>query len=172
MRLRFNFTVFLLAGLVLMGCQERNSADTKVFVELIRLYDTRLSEALIKGKMAGIKTMVTAGHGARLEHRLEGIKAVGRKMESRVATIEHLEFKDLGDKLSGFPRYRVRTREIWDVRHIDSVTGKTVKEVRGLVYDLDYEFEQHDGVWLIDSVEVVNQKITGAPVAGAGSRRQ
>lgn len=171
MRLWQKFLVFLLAGFALAGCQERSSVGDKVFMDLIRLYDARLSEALIKGDMGGIKTIVTAGHGARLDHRLEGIKARGMKMESRVSTMEPLEFKDLGDKLSGFPRYRARTREIWDVRHVDAVTGKTVKEVRGLVYELNYEFEQHDGVWQVDSVEVVSQKITGAPVVGAGSRR-
>jgi len=171
MRIRTMFTVLLLAGLVVVGCQERNSAGNKVFAELIRRYDTRLAEAFAKGDMAGIKTMVTASHGARLDHRLEGIKADGRKMESRVSAIEYLEFKDLGDKLSGFPRYRVRTREIWDVRHIDAVTGKTVKEVRGLVYELNYEFEQHDGVWQVDSVEVVSQKIAEPPAAGAGLQR-
>ncbi len=171
MRIRTMFTVLLLAGLVLVGCQERNSDSHKVFAELIRLYDTRLAEAFAKGDMAGIKSIVTVGHGARLDHRLEGIKAQGRKMESRVSAMEHLEFKDLGDKLSGFPRYRVRTREVWDVRHIDAVTGKTVKEVKGLVYELNYELEQHDGAWQIDSVEVVSEKIAGAPVPGAGSRR-
>ncbi len=115
---------------------------------------------------------LTTSHFNWLDYCLAGVKKAGQRMESNVLSMESLEFNGMGDKQLGFPRYRVRTREIWDVRHIDAVTGKTVKEVRGLVYDLDYEFEQHDGVWLIDSVEVVNQKITGAPVAGTGSRRQ
>uniref|UniRef100_A0A831XLD4 Uncharacterized protein n=1 Tax=Geobacter metallireducens TaxID=28232 RepID=A0A831XLD4_GEOME len=108
--------------------------------------------------MVGIKNIVTAAHGSRLDHRLAGMKKAGRRMESRVLSIEFLEFRDLGDKQLGFPRYRVRTRELWDVRHIDGTTGRLVKEVKGLSYELSYEFEQHDGIWQVDAVEVLMQK--------------
>jgi len=158
MRLWPKFMVFFLAGFILTGCQERSSAGDKVFMDLIRLYDARLSEALARGDMVGIKNIVTAAHGSRLDHRLAGMKKAGRRMESRVLSIEFLEFRDLGDKQLGFPRYRVRTRELWDVRHIDGTTGRLVKEVKGLSYELSYEFEQHDGIWQVDAVEVLMQK--------------
>lgn len=126
-------------------------------MDLVRLYDTRLAEAFAKGDMTGVKGIVTAAHGARLDHRLAGIKTAGRRMESKVIAVEFLEFDKMEGKQLGFPRYRVKTREVWDVRHLDTVTGQAVKELKGLAYKLNYEFEQHDGIWQVDAVEVLQE---------------
>lgn len=78
-------------------------------------------------------------------------------MESKVIAVEFLEFDKMEGKQLGFPRYRVKTREVWDVRHLDTVTGQAVKELKGLAYKLNYEFEQHDGIWQVDAVEVLQE---------------
>ncbi|WP_298440158.1 hypothetical protein [Geobacter sp.] len=140
------------------GCA-RHAENEGEFRELIRQYDQRLAMAFDTYDLKPFGQSLTASHFNRLDHRMTGMKRAGQKMESRVLAIEFLEFKDLGDKQLGFPRFRVKTREVWNVRHIDARTGKVVKEVKGLVYELSYEFEQHDGVWQVDAVEVLGQKI-------------
>lgn len=146
---------------VLGGCG-RKTEEQEHFTKLIHAYTRNLAAAFAAEDLKPFGESLTASHFNRLDHRLTGMKKAGRRMESRVLSIEFLEFRDLGDKQLGFPRYRVKTRELWDVRHIDARAGQLVKEVTGLAYELSYEFEQHDGLWQVDAVEVIAQKSPGA----------
>jgi len=142
---------------VFCGCG-RKPQEQEQFKKLIHAYTINLAAAFAAQDLKPFGESLTASHFNRLDHRLTGMKMAGRKMESRPERIEFREFRDLGDKQLGFPRFRVTTREVWHVRHVDIGTGQATKEVRGLVYELSYEFELHDGIWQVDSVEVISQK--------------
>lgn len=147
------FTLLLLV----VGCNRQPDVDEN-FKSIIRRYDQQITAVFMTYDMKPIKENITESHFNRLDHRLTGLKNANRRMESTVKKIEFLEYKDDGIKKTGFPRAQVKTRELWDIRHIDARTGQVVKEVKGLLYDLLYEFEQHDGVWKIDAANVLKEK--------------
>lgn len=127
------------------------------FKAIIRRYDQQLAVLFMTYDLKPLRDSLTASHFNRLDHRLTGLKKANRRMESIVRQIDFIEYKDDGNKRTGFPRALVKTRETWEIRHIDNRTGQVIKEVKGLVYDLLYEFEQHDGVWQIDAVNVLQE---------------
>lgn len=161
----------LFLGGGLCGCSDHRQEEESILRQQVERYTRLLAEGYMKSDMAGLRDVITPNHEARLEHRLNGLKMAKRRMDSKLRSINYLGVAFETGQPANQRLATVKTREVWDVRHVDVVTGKTVKEVKGLVYELNYEFEQHDGVWQIDSVEVVSEKITGASVAGAGSRR-
>lgn len=143
--------------LLIIGCNKQPDVDEN-FKSIIRRYDQQLTALFMTYDLEPIKENITESHFNRLDHRLTGLKNANRRMESTVKQIEFLEYKDDGIKKTGFPHAQVKTRETWDIRHIDARTGQVVKEVRGLVYDLLYEFEQQNGVWKIDAANVLKEK--------------
>jgi len=151
-------SIFILVLLMLsIGCNRQPDVDEN-FKSIIRRYDQQLTALFMTYNLKPLKESITESHFNRLDHRLAGLKKANRKMESTVRNIEFLEFKNDGTQKNGFPRAQVKTREIWDVRHIDARTGQTIKEVKGLAYDLMYEFEQQDGVWKIDAANVLKEQ--------------
>ena len=155
-----DFTGYLLlVSLVMLiaGCNSQPDVGEN-FKSIIRRYDQQLSVSFMTYDLKQLKESITESHFNRLDHRLTGLKKANRRMESTVKDIEFLEFKNDGTPKSGFPRAIVKTKEIWDIRHIDARTGQSIKVVKDLVYDLLYEFEQHDGVWKIEAVNVLKEK--------------
>ncbi len=139
-----------------VGCDRKPMVGDD-FKSRIRRYDQYIGELFSTYDLKPLRDSLTESHFNRLDHRLTGFKNANRRMKSTVQQIEFLEFKDDGTGKTGFPRALVKTRETWDVRHIDGRTGQVVKEVKGLVYDLLYEFELHDGMWQIDAVNVLKE---------------
>ena len=151
--------IFIFTLLTLIAGCNRQPDVGENFKSIIRRYDQQLAVLFMTHDLKPLKENLTESHFNRLDHRLTGLKKANRRMESTVKKIDFLEYKDDGIKKTGFPRALVKTREIWDIRHIDARTGQVVKEVKGLVYDLSYEFEQHDGIWKIDAANVLKEKI-------------
>ena len=150
----------VLVVIVLQMCAVACSRQPAVgddFRTIIRRYDQQLAVLFMTYDLKPLKDSLTASHFNRLDHRLTGLKKAKRRMESIVRRIDFIEYRDDGSKKTGFPRALVTTRETWDIRHIDDQTGQVIKEVTGLEYDLSYEFEQHDGFWQIDAVNVLKE---------------
>lgn len=150
-------TVVIALLMFAISCS-RQSVVGDDFKTIIRRYDQQLAVLFMTYDLKPLKDSLTASHYNRLDHRLAGFKKANRRMESIVRQIDFIEYKDDGNKRTGFPRALVKTRETWEIRHIDDKTGQVIKEVKGLEYDLSYELEQHDGVWQIDAVNVLNEK--------------
>lgn len=131
-----------------------NSADIEKIKQTITRYDALLTEGFVKLDIAPLKEVVTENHMDRLGNRLSTLKTAKRRMDSKLKNIEFLEFA-FPDKQSA----SVKTRETWDVRHINTQTGKTVKEIKGLCYVLSYRLLKKNGKWLVEAVDVIEEKV-------------
>lgn len=145
--------------LMIYGCGSGSEEDTRIIKDIIQKYDQQLAEGYMKMDMSLLKGMITPDYGYKLEHRLEAFKIAQRRMETELKNTEFVEINFVSGKRTKSEIARVRTREIWDTRHIDLKTEKTIKKIKGLTYVLSYELIKIEGKWLINSVAVLEEKI-------------
>ena len=121
--------------------------------DLIQRYDKLLSRAYITMDLKDLNELITPDHLSRLEHRLSNIEKADRQMLAELKDIEFAEIKYLDES----PIF-VKTKEVWDIRHIDLKTQEVVKEHKDYTYELAYEIVRQKNKWLINSGEVINEK--------------
>ncbi|WP_298268745.1 hypothetical protein [Geobacter sp.] len=154
MRIWLVICLLLLAGGV-CGCSDHRQEEESALRQQVERYTRLLAEGYVKFDMSGLRDVITPNHEARLEHRLNGLKMAKRRMESKLRKLDYLGVTFETDKPAKQRMATVRTREVWDVRQVDPVSGKTEKEIQGLTYLLDYQFLQVDDRWLIEDVVVL-----------------
>ncbi len=140
--------------LVIAGCNAGLKAEIPNIKNTIQKYDRLLAEGYIKMDMDGLKEVATQAHLITLNHRLEAFKIAKRRMESELKSVEFGEIKFLIKKRN-YKVVTVRTKEVWDIRHVDLDAKKTIKESKGFVYDLNYKLVKSADHWLVDGVEVL-----------------
>lgn len=145
--------IFLIAAWFAAACSSSVDKDRRNVEETIKRYDSLLSEGYLKMSMEGLNEVSTANHMSRLSHRIEGLIQNKRRLEAKLTKIEFTDFQFLKTG-SAF----VTTREVWDIRHVDSESGETVKEISGFAYVLKYTLRLQEARWFIDSVEVIEEK--------------
>ena len=120
---------------------------------LIERYNKLLAGAYITNYTKDMKEIITGDHDARLYHRLSNIAKSKRQMQSELKKLEFSDVRFLNDKTVS-----VKTKEAWDIKHYDLNTQQTIKEHKGYLYELRYEVVKQKGNWLINNVEVLDEK--------------
>ena len=121
--------------------------------DIIERYNKLLAGAYITNDTKGMKEVITADHDARLYHRLSNIAKSKRQMQSELKKLKFSDVRFLNDKTAS-----VKTGEAWDIIHYDLNTQQTIKEHKGYLYELKYEVVKQKGNWLINNVEVLDEK--------------
>lgn len=149
----------LLALLAIAGCVPESKDESYKIKDTIKRYNQLLSESCFRADMALMEQIVTFNHAGRLDHRLEALKMNKIRMATELKKIEIFEVKFLGKK-GDADKVAAKTREIWNVRHVDIKTGDTVKEIKGLEYVMSYDLLRKDKEWLIDNANIIEEKVS------------
>jgi hypothetical protein len=147
------FVILLLALPSLHGCVDTKDRTPKVKQALLR-YHQLLREGYLNVDMKGLSDVTTPNHAAKLEHRISAYKMKNIRMETELKSIEFLEIK-----FSGRNSVMVKTREAWYASHVDTITGRKIKEVNELVYLMNYEMLRKKAQWRIDSATIAEERI-------------
>ena len=141
--------IFLIIALILAtsACSPGSNISERQVKGTIMRYNQLLTDGFKNMNMTPLQEVATPEQ-AQKEYYLMAALGEGKVwMESRLKDIRFLavRFPSESDVL-------VTTREKWDYSHRDIATGKTVKEVKDVVYELSYQLKRTNRGWVVTSV--------------------
>ncbi len=143
-------TLLLLA----LGCWRVSSSEAKV---LVLRYNEAVCEAYRTGDIRKIDGVVgpDTADGRRLTGLIGARLDMGLILDARMDTMEVLGVEHVKEDL------RVRTRERWRYRDLQTETGRQVGEASVDHYEMLYHFQNHKGTWLVEEI-----RFTATPQVG------
>lgn len=137
-------TLLVLACLAIaVGCSRVSHRAAR---KLVARYNEVVSEAYRKGDVRLIDSVV--GPDAPDGQRLTGLIGVridmGITLDARLESLEVIKIEQLKEDL------RIRTREQWRYRDLNTSTGQQVGEASLDQYEMLYRFKLHKGAWLVE----------------------
>ena len=124
---------------------------------LVARYNEVVSEAYRRNDITLIDPVV--GPNAADGRRLTGL--IGVRVDMGLTLDAHLESLEiLGVEQSG-KDLRIRTRERWRYRDLETKTGRQVGEASVDLYEMLYRFEKQKGVWMVEETSFASQPQVG-----------
>ena len=154
--LRCASLVILVVALVATGagCASEphpDSVEAEAVRDSVRAYNEALTRAFAGFDMNELNTAATREQAERDFYLMA---ALGEGRMQMIATLRTIEFGEVAFPAEG--RASVTTEETWDYDHISLDTSETVRQERGVTYQLRYDLVVQGGRWLVDAVTRVD----------------
>ena len=126
-------------------------------VEQIKRSVERYNQLLIEGyknlNMNPLQEVATPEQATKAYHHMAAFGEADIKIISELKKIEFLVVK-----LTGSDKAVVKTREVWDFKHVDIKTSTKKMEEKDFIYRITYELEKNNNKWLVSSVIAEDEK--------------
>ncbi len=91
--------------------------------------------------------------------------ALGEGRLRMMSELKDISFKDI--RFASTTSASVKTREVWDFRHVNIDTGKVERDEKGFVYQMNYHLAKKNGAWWVRGAAAEDEKGAGADKKGA-----
>lgn len=161
MRLQKLITLFVVL-LLLTGCGLIDGEEKNIQT-LIRNYNKNLPIALESQNTTILEGLATEKELGRVLIFTSVMKAENKIVQAK---LENLQFVDInieetGDKstkprnpldISGLPKAKAKTKEVWSFQYLDINSRKPVHKVQKVKYNATYTLVKQNDQWLVHSI--------------------
>ncbi len=147
--------VICLLFFALAACS-RESADEKQVKDTVMRYNQLLAEGYQKLNMNPLQEAATTKQAEKAYFHMAALGEGRVRMES---TLKKIKFIDMTIQQEN--KATVRTKEVWDFRHINIDTKQVVLEKKDFEYIITYELLKERGSWLVANVIVAEGSNSG-----------
>lgn len=164
-----SIALFLLA-VATVSCSTVDSREAEQVKETIKRYNTLLAQGYATLNMAGLTQVAEEQQATKVYFHMAALGEGGNRMMSE---LKEITFKDV--RFAAATSASVKTREVWDFRHVNIDTGKVERDEKGFVYRMNYRLAKKNGAWWVRDVaaeEGADKKaLSAAPASGTGTAR-
>lgn len=164
MKTRLIFILFcqlltLSVAFVELGGCNRQKSDGSDIVEVIRRYNTLLTEGYRTQNMNPLQEVTTREQAVKLYHHMAALGEGRLRLDSHLKklTVTKTEQPEPGRAL-------METEEVWDFTHYRTDSGEKYAEERDFVYRMGYILQKKDGRWLITGVNTIGGTSTNCVI--------
>ena len=161
----------LLLAIATVSCGSVNSREAEQVKETVKRYNTQLAQGYATMNMAGLAQVAEEPQTAKVYFHMA---ALGEGRLRMMSELKDISFKDI--RFANNTSASVKTREVWDFRHVNIDTGKIERDEKGFVYMMNYRLARKNSAWWVRDVAAERKGVaTKAPAAaseaGKGSAR-
>lgn len=168
------FIVILLLAVAAASCSTIGSGDTEEVKGAVKRYAALLSQGYASMNMTGLTQAAEEPQVAKVYFHMA---ALGEGRLRMMSELKDISFRDV--RFGSATSASVKTREVWDFRHVNIDTGKVERDEKGFVYRMDYHLAKKNGAWLVRDAasEAKGEQDAGkkaappVPAAGGGAAR-
>lgn len=164
----------LLLAVAVVSCSSVDTREAEQVRETVKRYNTQLAQGYATMNMGGLARVAEEPQTAKVYFHMA---ALGEGRIRMMSELKDISFKDI--RFAAATSASVKTREVWDFRHVNIDTGKVERDEKGFVYRTNYHLAKKNGAWWVRDVTAESEKGNGvatkvpaaAPDAGKGSVR-
>ena len=160
----------LLFAVAAVSCSSVNSREAEQVKDTVKRYTAQLAQGYATMNMAGLALVAEEPQTAKVYFHMA---ALGEGRLRMMSELKDISFKDI--RFVNNTSASVKTREVWDFRHVNIDTGKVERDEKGFVYRMNYRLASKNGAWWVRDAateEGADKKApSGAPASGKGSAR-
>ncbi|WP_298268819.1 hypothetical protein [Geobacter sp.] len=117
---------------VLSGC-DRHADEKRRVEETVRRYNQLLAQGYESLNMTPLTEVAEMEQATKVYSHMA---ALGEARTRMIPALREIAFSDF--RFPNVSSASVRTREVWDFRHLNIDTGKVTRDEKGVVYHLAY----------------------------------
>jgi len=158
----------LLLAVAAVSCSTVDSREAEQVEATIKRYNSLLAQGYAALNMAGLAQVAEEQQTAKVYFHMA---ALGEGRLRMMSELKDISFKDI--RFANSTSASVKTREVWDFRHVNIDTGKVERDEKGFVYRMNYRLAKKNGAWWVKDVATeqgADKKApSGAPAPGKGT---
>lgn len=164
----------LLLAAAAVSCSTVDTREAEQVKETVKRYNVQLAQGYATMNMAGLAQVAEEPQTAKVYFHMA---ALGEGRIRMMSELKDISFKDI--RFAAATSASVKTREVWDFRHVNIDTGKVQRDEKGFVYQMKYHLAKKNGAWWVrdaaaeveEGKGVATKAAPAVPGAGKGSER-
>ncbi len=154
-----------------VSCTTVDTREAEQVKETVKRYNAQLAQGYATMNMAGLAQVAEDSQTSKVYFHMA---ALGEGRIRMMSELKDISFRDI--RFAAATSASVKTREVWDFRHVNIDTGKVERDEKGFVYQINYHLAKKNGAWWVRDVAAegeegkggVNKTAPAAPVSGKG----
>ena len=148
----------LLLAVATVSCSTVDPREAEQVKATVKRYNSLLAQGYATLNMTGLTQVAEMPQATRVYTHMAALGEGRIRMQSELKDISFMDIRFAANTSAS-----VKTREVWDFRHVNIDTGKVERDEKGFVYRMRYHLAGKDGVWWVRDAAAEESSDTKAP---------